>query len=82
MTIEIQKPEPEALIIERMKLGAFPTAEDFLIEALNSSRPPSERGGAVSNGVPGPTGADLVAARQSSPCREIALESARGWLWR
>jgi len=77
MTIEIQKPDLEALIIERMKLGAFPTVEDFLIDALNSSTPPLERGGAMSNGASGPTGADLVAAMQSSPYKEIALESAR-----
>jgi hypothetical protein len=63
MTIEIQKPELEALILERMRLGAFPTVEDALLQALKSS--------------PGPTGADLVAAMQASPYKDIALEPTR-----
>lgn len=39
MTIEIHKPELEALIQERMKTGAFQTVEDVLIQALKSSPP-------------------------------------------
>ncbi len=39
MTIEIHKPELEALIQERMKTGAFQTVEDVLIQALKSSAP-------------------------------------------
>ena len=39
MPIEIQKPELEALIQERMKTGAFQTVEDVLIQALKSSPP-------------------------------------------
>ncbi|MHB8303543.1 MAG: hypothetical protein ACYDC6_12000 [Acidobacteriaceae bacterium] len=80
MTIEIQKPELEALILERMQLGAFLTVEDALLQALKSSPSPSGRGGAGSNGTPGPTGADLVAAMQASPYKEIALEPARNRL--
>lgn len=77
MTIEIQKPELEALILERMQLGAFPTVEDALLQALKSSQLPSGQGPATSNETPGPTGADLVAAMQASPYKDIALEPTR-----
>ena len=77
MTIEIQRPELEALILERMQLGAFPTVEDALLQALKSSPLLSEQGAAESNGTPGPTGADLVAAMQASPYKDITLEPAR-----
>jgi len=39
MTIEIHKPELEALIRERMKTGAFQSVEDALLQALTSSQP-------------------------------------------
>jgi hypothetical protein len=77
MTIEIQRPELEALIVERMQLGAFPTVEDALLQALKSSPLPSEQVAAAPNGTPGPTGADLVAAMQASPYKEIALAPTR-----
>ena len=41
MTIEIHRPELEALIRERMKTGAFHNVEDVLMQALTSSQPPS-----------------------------------------
>jgi uncharacterized protein with von Willebrand factor type A (vWA) domain len=72
MTIEIQRPELEALIQERMKSGAFQSVEDVLLQALKSARPAAE-----SSGEADPhTGADLVAAMQSSPYREVDLEPA------
>jgi len=37
MTIEIHRPELEALIRERMKTGEFLTIEDALMQALKSS---------------------------------------------
>ena len=78
MTIEIQGPELEALILERMQLGAFPTIEDALLQALKSAPLPSGQGSAGSNGAPGrPTGADLVAAMQASPYKDLALEPTR-----
>ena len=80
MTIEIQKPELEALILQRMQLGAFPTVEDALLQALQSSPLPSGQGAVVSNGTPGSTGADLVAAMQASPYKEITLEPTRNQL--
>jgi hypothetical protein len=77
MMIEIQEPELEALILERMHSGAFPTVEDALLQALKSSPPPSGLASAASIGSPGPTGADLVAAMQNSPYKEITLEPIR-----
>jgi hypothetical protein len=74
MMIEIQEPELEALILERMQRCAFPRVEDVLLQALKSSPLPS---GLASNGSPGPTGADLVAAMQNSPYKEIILEPIR-----
>ena len=43
MTIEVHKPELEALIRERMKSGGFKSIEDVLMQALRSS-PSSEQG--------------------------------------
>ncbi len=37
MTIEIHRPELEALIRERMKSGAFHDVEDVIMQALKSS---------------------------------------------
>jgi len=48
MTIEIHRPELEALIRERMKSGAFQSAEDVIMQALESSavaKPPQRRTG-------------------------------------
>ena len=72
MTIEIQRPELEALIQERMKSGGFQSVEDVLLQALKSAPPAA----GLSGGTATHTGADLVAAMQSSPYREIDLESA------
>lgn len=65
MTIEITKPELEALIRERLQSGAFRDAEDVILQALRSSESESR------------TGADLVAAMQDSPYKEISIEPAR-----
>ena len=70
MTIEIQTPELEALICEWMKTGVFQSVEDALIQALKSSPPPEN----AKMKSPA-TGADLVAAMQASPFKEICLES-------
>ncbi len=40
MTIEIHKPELEALIRQRMESGRFEDVEDVLIDALKSAEPP------------------------------------------
>lgn len=39
MTIEITKPEVEALINERLQSGAFRDAEDVVLQALRASPP-------------------------------------------
>jgi hypothetical protein len=70
MTIQIHRPELEALINERMKSGAFEDVEDVLMQALQSSAFPAAA-------VPGAMGADLVAAMQASPYREIELRADR-----
>ena len=36
VTIEIKKPELEALIHERLQTGEFPTIEDMLLDALRT----------------------------------------------
>lgn len=41
MTIQITKPEVEALIKQRLESGAFENAEDVILQALQSSAPPA-----------------------------------------
>jgi len=41
MTIEIHKPELEALIMDRMKAGAFQTVEEVIMQALKAAPPPA-----------------------------------------
>ncbi len=77
MTIEIHRPELEALIRERMNRGAFQNVEDVLMEALTSSPLPAEKNAGLLDETSAPTGADLVAAMQASPCKDIDLGPAR-----
>ena len=42
MTIQITKPELEALINERLQSGAFKDAEDVILQALQYSAPQSK----------------------------------------
>jgi hypothetical protein len=72
MTIEIHRPELEALIQARMRSGVFRSIEDVLMQALKSAPPAAELPCEAATH----TGADLVAAMQSSPYREIDLEPA------
>jgi hypothetical protein len=71
MTIQIHRPELEALIKERMKAGGFQNVEDALLQALKASPPPGGKAGEDR------TGADLIAAIQKSPYRDIEIEPAR-----
>jgi hypothetical protein len=41
MTIQITKPEVEALINQRLQSGVFKDAEDVILRALQSSPPPA-----------------------------------------
>ena len=68
MTIEITRPEIEVLIQQRIQSGAFASAEDVILQALRSFNPGH------------PTGADLVAAMQASPYKEINIEPTSGRL--
>jgi hypothetical protein len=79
MTIEIQRPELEALIRERVKSGAFQNVEDVLMQALKASAAPDERdaGRSDEEAAATATGAELVDAMQASPFKEIGLEPGR-----
>ena len=77
MTIEIQRPELEALIHERMRSGAFQNVEDVLMQALKASSVPDEKGAGRSDEKSSATGAELVKAMQASPFKEIGLEPGR-----
>jgi hypothetical protein len=74
MTIEIHRPELEALIRERMKIGGFRDIEDALMQALATSRVTNEKPAASARNR---TSADLIAAMQESPYRELEIEPAR-----
>jgi len=69
MTIEIHKPELEALINERLKSGAFENVEDVLMQAL--------RGSAIPAAKETRTAAALVAAMQACPYEDVDFEPKR-----
>ena len=73
MTIEIHRPELEALIMQRMKSGGFQSVEDALMHALETAPVHETRPAAVQKR----TGADLIAAIQRSPYRELEIEPER-----
>jgi hypothetical protein len=77
MTIEIRRPELEALIRERMEVGGFQNVEDVLLQALKSTAQMAERGAGFSEEMPAATGADLVSVMQASPYKEIDLDPQR-----
>lgn len=77
MTIEIQQPELVALILDRMQKGAFESVEDVLLQALKTSPLPSQENDLHQGKSCAPTGADLIAAMQASPYKEISLEPLR-----
>ena len=66
MTIEITKPEIEALILRRLQSGGFNSPEDLILHALRGSENRTEE-----------TGSALIAAMQASPYRETEIEPAR-----
>lgn len=73
MTIEIHRPELEALIMQRMKNGGFHNVEDALMQALETAPVPETKPKTSRK----PTGADLIAAIQRSPYRELEIEPER-----
>jgi len=74
MTIEIHRPELKALIMERMKIGGFQSVEDALMQALKTSPATDAKPATAAQNR---TGADLIAAMQSSPYRDLEIEPAR-----
>jgi hypothetical protein len=60
-----------------MKAGGFQNVEDVLLQALKSSALTAEKDAGFSDGTPAATGADLVAAMQASPHKEIDLDPPR-----
>jgi hypothetical protein len=78
MTIEIHRPELEALIRERMKIGGFQNPEDALMQALKSSPLTTAKESTPADEIAAPTGAALVAAMQASPYKDMSLEPTRG----
>jgi hypothetical protein len=73
MTIEIHRPELEALILQRMRSGGFHNVEDALMQALETAPAPETRSETATRRA----GADLIAAIQRSPCRELEIEPSR-----
>lgn len=74
MTIEIRRPELEALILQRMKSGGFHSVEDVLMQALKASPGVAEH---EETSRDQRTGSDLIAASQGSPHRELDIEPPR-----
>lgn len=66
MAIEIRSPEIEAMILQRMRSGAFSNVEEVILHALRSSNP---------NAL---TGAALIDALHASPHKDIEIEPSRG----
>ena len=60
--------------MERMKLGGFRSIEDAIQQAFETSPVVAADAAAAAEKR---TGADLIAAMQSSPYREIEIEPAR-----
>lgn len=73
MTIEIHSPEPEALILQRMSKHEFHNIEETLMQALENAPVPETK----SDTQRKRTGADLIAAIQRSPHRELEIEPDR-----
>jgi hypothetical protein len=61
--------------MQRMKNGGFHSVEEVLLEALKTPLPTAEQAGKTTSKTR--TGADLIAALQASPYREIDIEPAR-----
>jgi Arc/MetJ-type ribon-helix-helix transcriptional regulator len=74
MTIRINQPEVEALINQRLQSGAFKDVEDVILQALKASSAGAER---KEESRDRRTGADLIAALQASPYRELDIEPPR-----
>jgi hypothetical protein len=71
MNIEIHQPKLEAMIQRRLASGRFRSVEEVLMQALESAPMPEEEEKTRR------TGADLVAAMQAMPYKDVDIEPAR-----
>ncbi len=69
--IEIRQPELEALIMARLHAGGFHSVEEALHQALTDAPLPQKT---ASLGL---TTADILAAFQRSPFKDVDIEPAR-----
>ncbi len=67
--IQIQQPEVEALIQQRLAAGRFENIEAVLLQALQDAPLPCK----VPSPHPGPSGLDIIAAFQRSPHKEVNI---------
>ncbi len=72
MTIEINEPEIEEIIRRRVESGSYRDAADVVAQALRGYPATQEFGPDWPR-----TGADLVAALQSSPHKDADIEPSR-----
>jgi hypothetical protein len=66
--IEIRQPELEALIYRRLRAGSFQNVEEVLLQALTDAPLPADQSAGEF------TAADILAAFQRSPHKEIELD--------
>ena len=71
--IHIQQPRIEALIQQRLTDGGFESVDDVLIQALTDAPLPVKVEQVHLTG----TGADIVAAFQNSPFKELDIDFER-----
>ncbi len=74
MTIEIDEPELQEILQQRLSTGSFRDLADVVGQALRSSPPvgPIQKAGRSEF-----TGADLIAAMQSCPHPDFEMEQPR-----
>ena len=79
MNLEIHKPELVRRVNAHIQTGHFHDAEEVLEKALDAleERVPVPSGGPAGKSDDKRTGADLIAALQSSPYRELEIEPVR-----
>lgn len=76
MTIEIDEPELQEILQQRLSTGSFRDLADVVGQALRSSPPVSSTQRATT-GRSEFTGADLIAAMQACPHPDFEMEQPR-----
>ena len=79
MSLEINKHELVQRVNAHIETGHFHDADEVLEKALDAleGRTPAPSSGHAANSGDQRTGADLIAALQASPYRELDIEPAR-----